>query len=223
MEHDDWDEPPRIYFSPREVFDLVLASLVLTAAMALILGGRKGDILELSFGFDWGTFVALLPFSALATIPAFILHELAHKIVAQKKDLFAEFQANFIGLGAGIALTFLFKLLFAVPGVVQIMGRASRRDEGIISIVGPLVNIVIAYSAFFLDGLFPGVRLPGSQENGIGNTVFEMIMILNLILAGFNMLPFGPLDGRKVWRWSWMGFVGVWALLLALVLLYSNV
>lgn len=223
MEHDDWDEPPRIYFSPREIFDLVLASVVLSAAMALILGGRKGEILEFSFSFDWEAFVALLPFSALATIPAFILHELAHKLVAQKKDLFAEFQANFVGLGAGIVLTFLFKLLFAVPGVVQIMGRASKRDEGIISIVGPLVNVVIAYAAFFLDGLFPGVRLPGSQESGIGNTVFEMIMILNLILAGFNMLPLGPLDGRKVWRWSWMGFVGMWALLVALVLLYNNV
>jgi len=30
---------------------------------------------------------------------------------------------------------------------------------------------------------------------------------INLLLAGFNMLPFGPLDGRKIRAWSTL----VWA------------
>jgi Zn-dependent protease len=27
-------------------------------------------------------------------------------------------------------------------------------------------------------------------------------LFINLLLAGFNMLPYGPLDGRKVLSWS---------------------
>ena len=45
---------------------------------------------------------------------------------------------------------------------------------------------------------------------------FELVAFLNLILAAFNMLPIGPLDGRKVMRWSWVWFLGVWAMIVGL-------
>ena len=233
---EDWDEHPQISFGRREIRDLLLASVVLSAGMSFVLGGRRGDIFTLPTGldsFDWSAFFTILPFAALATIPAFILHELAHKIVAQKKDLAAEFLVHPWGLSLAILSPALFKILLAAPGVVEIYDeRALRRDElsaeerveqrrdgGIISIVGPLVNLVLAYGAFLLDGVFPGVRVPASEASGIGNTAFELIMLINLVLAGFNMIPVDPFDGRKILRWSWGAFLGVWALILALVVL----
>ena len=237
MDEDDWDEPhPQISFGRREIRDLLLASIVLSAGMALVLGGRRGDPLTLPTGldsFDWAAFFTILPFAALATIPAFILHELAHKVVAQKKDLAAEFLVHPWGLSLAMLSPVLLKVLLAAPGVVEIYDerslrneelsaaerRAQRQDAGIISIVGPLVNLILAYGAFLLDGAFPGVRVPASEASGIGNTAFELIMVINLVLAAFNMLPVNPFDGRKILRWSWAAFLGVWALILALVAL----
>lgn len=234
MAADDWDEPhPQISFGRREIRDLLLASLVLSAGMAMVLGGREGEPLTFSLAFDWPAFFTILPFAALATIPAFILHELAHKIVAQKKDLAAEFLVHPWGLSLAMLSPVLFKILLAAPGVVEIYDerslrheelsplerREQRRDAGVISIVGPMVNLILAYGAFLLDGAFPGVRVPASEASGIGNTAFELIMVINLVLAGFNMLPINPFDGRKILRWSWLAFLGVWALIVMLAVL----
>ena len=233
---DDLDEHPRISFGRREIRDLVLASVVLSAGMSFVLGGRTGASLTLPTGldsFDWPAFFTILPFAALATIPAFILHELAHKIVAQKKDLAAEFLVHPWGLSLAVLSPALFKVLLAAPGVVEIYDeralysneltpaerKEQRHDAGVISIVGPLVNLILAYGAFILDGFFPGVRVPASEASGIGNTAFELVMFINLVLAAFNMLPIRPFDGQKILRWSWLAFLGVWALIAGLGLL----
>ena len=211
FDDDGWDEPPRFFFSITEVIHLAVSVVVLTIAFALVMGARKGA-LEL----DVPALLALLPYAAAVVVPAFIFHELAHKFVAQHKDMWAEFRANFLGLFGGLGLTQLLGFLFAVPGAVNIVGHADKRDAGVISIVGPLVNLTLGYGAILL-GAVVTIDLPKSSEFG---SFWELVILLNAILAGFNMLPLGPLDGRKVWRWSKLGFFGVWALTLALVLLY---
>jgi Zn-dependent protease len=240
-EIDEWDGPhPQISFGRREIRDLLLSSIVLSVGMALVLGGRKGDPLTLPTGidaFDWPAFFTILPFAALATIPAFILHELAHKLVAQKKDLAAEFLVHPWGLSLAMLSPALFKILLAAPGVVEIYDeralrqaelsplerREQRRDAGLISVVGPMVNLILAYAAFLLDGAFRSaghiVRVPASEASGIGNTAFELIMLINVVLAAFNMLPINPFDGRKILRWSWGAFLGVWALIVTIIVL----
>lgn len=235
----DWDEHSGISFGRREIRDLILASVVLSAGMAFVLGGRTGPTFSLPTSldaFDWGAFFTILPFAALATIPAFILHELAHKVVAQKKDLAAEFLVHPWGLSLAVLSPILFKILLAAPGVVEIYDeralyadeltseerKEQRRDAGVISIVGPLVNLLLAYAAFILDGVFPGVRVPASEANGIGNTAFELIMFINLILGAFNMMPIKPFDGQKILRWSWPAFFGVWLLIAGLAVLAAS-
>lgn len=206
-DHDAWDDAPRIWFSWTEILHLAASVVVLTVAFALILGDFSLTNL------DFAGLLPLLPFSAIAVVPAFILHELAHKVVAQRKDMWAEFRANFLGLFGGLFLTAFSGLLFAVPGAVHIFGDATRRDSGVISIVGPLVNLFLGYAALILD------RMVAPIPVGDFASIFEIILLLNGILAAFNMLPVGPLDGRKVWRWSILGFFGVWVLIVALFLL----
>lgn len=207
---DDWHEPPRIFFSLTEVLHLGVSVVVLTLAFALVMGARK-DVLAI----DLGALLTLLPYAAAIVVPAFIFHELAHKFVAQHKEMWAEFRANFLGLFGGLALTQLLGFLFAVPGAVNIVGHADKRDAGVISIVGPMVNLVLGYAAILLDAVVT-IRMPGVPYGSF----WELVVLLNAILAGFNMLPLGPLDGRKVWRWSKLGFFGMWALVAALPLVY---
>lgn len=211
LDDDGWEEPPRIFFSLTEVLHLTASVLVLTLAFALVMGARK-DALVL----DLGDLLTLLPYAAAVVVPAFIFHELAHKFVAQHKDMWAEFRANFIGLFAGLGLTQFTGILLAIPGAVNIVGPATKRDAGVISIVGPLVNLALGYGAILL-GAFVRVDLPIATPYG---SFWELVILLNAILAAFNMLPVGPLDGRKVWRWSKLAFFGVWALVAALPLLY---
>lgn len=219
---DDWDAPPpRVYFSGVEILHLALGVVGITVAFSLALGGSRGcagDEFVCADMVDWPTLLQLLPYSAAVVLPAFILHELAHKIVAQQKDMWAEFRANYFGLTGGIILTALFKVLLSVPGAVYIVGNATRRDVGVISIVGPMVNLTIGYAAFLLESIVPPIEVPGATGFGI-SSLFELIVYANAILAAFNMLPIGPLDGRKVLRWSWIGFIGMWLLIAALILL----
>lgn len=209
---DDWEAPPpRIFFSFTEILHLTASVVVLTLAFALMLGARSASPPYL----DFEAMLRIAPLSALAVVPAFILHELAHKFVAQWKDMWAEFRANFFGLFGGFVLTAASGFLFAVPGAVHIVGNATKRDSGVISIVGPMVNLFIGYGAFLVEPLFSRPVRVGEFGN-----VFDLIIILNAILAGFNMLPVGPLDGRKVLSWSKLAFLGMWLLVVGLVLLY---
>jgi Zn-dependent protease len=87
--------------------------------------------------------------------------------------------------------------LFAAPGAVYHRGRLTPRENGLIALAGPAANVALAV-------LFLPVALAGS---GFLATVGNLGFVVNVLLAGFNMLPFGPLDGRTVLDWSRVAFV----------------
>jgi len=63
-----------------------------------------------------------------------------------------------------------------------------RRDSGIISIAGPLSNLLLAILVSIIIRLLPGIY-----------SVFLIPLILtNIGLAIFNLVPIGPLDGQKI-------------------------
>lgn len=95
----------------------------------------------------------------------FICHESAHKFAAQKFGCWAEFRL----WPWGLAMAFMFALLsdgtliFAAPGAVYIVplifgwgAGIGRREYGLISLAGPMVNIVIAILFSSLAG-FGGI------------------------------------------------------------------
>jgi len=131
-----------------------------------------------------------LPFALLIVSTAFVLHEMGHKLVAQKYGCWAEYRMYPRGLLLALIISF-FGVVFAAPGAVYIAGNVDSERNGKISLAGPGVNVLISL------GALPLLFLPGF----IGLIGFYLGYI-NIFLALFNMLPFPPLDGSKIFMWS---------------------
>jgi len=189
-------------FSQRVIRDFVAAWLALGVAFALVLEPTLRDVL---FGQLGGLTVAdigqMLLVSLLTAGVGMLLHELAHKVVAVHFGQVAAFRADYRMLGFAIVGA-LVGFLFAAPGAVYHRGRITQKEAGLIALAGPVTNLVLA--AVFL------VPYVAAILSGVGGILWDLArwgLLINLLLAGFNMLPFGPLDGRKVREWSTL----VWA------------
>lgn len=209
------------HFSEEEKRHLLLATAAFTLALGLMM--TRG-IFGLSAGWqEWIiTLVIMMPVMLVAVGPAFILHEMGHKIVARKYGCWAEFRADPGGLKMGVMIAALFGIVFMAPGAVMVAGLVTRRQNGHIAIAGPMVNF-----GLFLIGIPLGALLIAlSGASGASTQLLvdsslnyklliwytvQFWLTANLVLGLFNMLPFGPLDGLKVKGWSEGAF---WAMLL---------
>jgi Zn-dependent protease len=178
---------PRISFSATEVLHLAVSVLVLTVAFTLY--SEQPPLTRL---WDVSPLAALAAFLAMGS--GFVLHELAHKVVAQRYGHWAEFRAHFLGLLGSVLLAILGPILVAAPGAVLIQGRVTPKENGLISLVGPGTNLVISAAAF-------PFTLKANLDAGLP-FVMHAIATVNALLAIFNLIPLGPLDGRKVLAWN---------------------
>ncbi|MDY7081883.1 MAG: metalloprotease [Halobacteria archaeon] len=185
--------------SKKEVKQLAIAWLALTLAVTFLFT----DPVRTSI--SPGAFTTFFVVSFVTAGAGFLLHELAHKVVAQRYGHWAEFRADYEMLVIAV-VSGIVGFLFAAPGAVRISSRSGRgitaRESGIISVAGPVTNLAL-FVVFFVLAL---VVAPLNVE--ILNNVARLGTFINAFLAAFNMLPFGPLDGRKVKRWN----LGVFAL-----------
>ena len=193
-----------IKFSEAELIDLLWAWAAISFAFAVLLGG---GIRGLGEGFPERLILA-----AMTVGVAFLLHELAHKFIAQKYGYWAEFRRFSFGLILAVFLSF-FGFIFAAPGAVMIAGLASKEQNGKISVAGPLTNIILA-GLFLLLGTFLAAF---ELFTPLLQSIVGFGTMINAWLALFNMIPIPPLDGSKVISWSfpaWIGIVGVAVLIL---------
>lgn len=143
-----------------------------------------------------------------------ILHEIAHGYVA---DRFGDPTARLMGRltldprrHIDPFMSIILPLILIISGSPVIFGgakpvpvdpfnlRDGRRDFALVSLAGPLTNLILAIiTALIIHLLFPGVSL-GLIDTSIPGFVLGKILQVNLILAIFNLLPIPPLDGSKV-------------------------
>jgi len=126
----------------------------------------------------------------------FILHELGHKFVAQYFGFISEFRADFVMLTVILILALVSPILFLAPGAVLILGRPTKKENGIISVAGPIVNLTLAIIFLLISIIFkPNI-------NSLIGYICWLGIWVNSFLGIFNMLPFWVLDGKKVLTWN---------------------
>ncbi|WP_338738435.1 metalloprotease [Haloplanus salilacus] len=181
-----------IRFSTRELRDLAVAWVVLGAAFAIFFAGGGNRAIDslLSEGV-----VVPLVVSLVTAGFGFLLHELAHKVIAVRFGQVAKFRADY-GMLFLALVSALVGFLFAAPGAVHHRGRLTPREHGLIALAGPVTNGLLAavFAPVYVVGLAAGSPLL-SLVGGRG-------VAINLFLAAFNLIPFGALDGRTVLDWS---------------------
>ena len=185
--------------SGQEAGEIIVSMLAIALALSIantIGGGGINQPIE--FAYYFGLFL-------LVVGPAFVLHELGHRFVARKYGAYAVYKA----WPAGLLLMLLMSVtgfIFAAPGAVYIFSPyITRKENGIISLAGPAVNLVLA-------GISGLAMLFLAPTNGILSTIANYSLFINVFLGGFNMLPIFPLDGSKVIAWNmevWVAFFGI--------------
>ena len=115
--------------------------------------------------------------TALFFFASVVLHELAHSLLALRHGLPVK------------SIT-----LFIFGGVSHIAREAERpRAEALIALAGPISSLLIA--AAFLPLAFFGDSL--NEQMG---AMASWLVVINVILAIFNLLPGFPMDGGRVLR-----------------------
>lgn len=198
-------------FSRIELGHLIIAITVLTIAFSFTFSKNNLLFFLLGYPVDVMEYVYFIPIAFLGIVAAFFVHELSHKFMAQKYGLWSEFRAYPRGLILSVIVAFFTGLVFAVPGAVMFRGDARAHETGRIAAAGPASNIGIAVVTYiFYQFLF--------FDAGFWGTLVGFVCLVNLLLATFNLLPFGPLDGKKVLMWNEI----VWSVLFSLSVLFLS-
>jgi Zn-dependent protease len=192
----------RVTFYPEEVRDLLLSSLVLS----LILFLKELDVV---LEYHWYALVILM-----ISFLSFALHEVMHKVVAQKYGYVSFYSINPTEMLLSVLISLLTPFVVISFGATNIIPygfvvdlKRSIRD---IALAGPLTNIFLSILTLLLLTL----PLPFSLKLALA-TFYK----INLYIALFNLLPIPPLDGSKILNSDPVTYFLVFGLALLLYLL----
>lgn len=138
-------------------------------------------------------------FGALLMMALFVcvaLHELGHALAARR---------------FGIPVR---EIVLLPIGGLAVLGRNPRRPvhELLIAVAGPLVNVAIAAGLLLvlgLDGSFPAFEeLVRSADELSTATFLHWLLVANVSLVAFNLIPAFPMDGGRMLRAALAMFLG---------------
>ena len=155
----------------------VHATFLLLILFILLAYWTEGHSLSLALS---GVFFVLVIFGCI------VLHELGHALTARRYGI----QTRDI-------------ILLPIGGVARLERMPEDpRQELRVALAGPAVNLVIAgvlFAVLAVLGSAPGwTEMEGVRW--VGGGFLTKVMVANLWLAGFNVLPAFPMDGGRVLR-----------------------
>ena len=200
-------------FTGKEIRDLVISFIVIALGFTILYSNG-----------DYSNVTLIFPVVMIGVGAGFIFHELGHKFVAMHYGYYAEYELWPIGLLIALVSSF-FGFIFAAPGAVVIFSNGmEEKTNGIISIAGPIVNIILGLIFFLILGSLGAF---GDFINTEMGAIVYLICVLgtriNFFLAAFNLLPIPPLDGSKVMAWSVPIWLVTFAIAALLVLFFGGI
>jgi len=196
-------------FSKVELGHLLIAILTLTVAFSFTFSQNSILFYVLGMEINAWSYISNIPLVLLGIVTAFFVHELSHKFLAQKYGLWSEFRMYPQGLLFSVVFAFTTGFVFAAPGAVMFRGETRPYEAGRIAAAGPAANICIAVVTYILYRFL-------FMHNAFWGPLIGFICLVNSLLATFNLLPLGPLDGKKVIEWSNL----VWTVLFSVSVLF---
>lgn len=151
------------------------------------------------------TFFIEILLSAPPILLALTIHEYAHAFVADRLGDSTPRTQGRLTLNPLAHLDFLGTLLlfiarFGWAKPVQVDPRNFRhpqRDMMLVAAAGPISNILLALVFGIVYQVFQGAQIETRAEAFL-QFIITYSVIINLILAFFNLLPIPPLDGSKI-------------------------
>jgi Zn-dependent protease len=197
--------------SNKEVFDLFIAWLAISFAFYLALFRPYVSYTSLE------NIIPELIVTLIVVGSSFVLHELLHKFTAQRFGFWSEFRASYTMLALSIVFAAVTRIVFAAPGATMIYAPSiTKRQNGIISAAGPLLNLSLGGLFFLLYLVAP--------SGGVLSDLGWLGLIINVWFSAFNLLPIGPLDGRKVLDWGVLQYVAIAAVpFLAAIFIFFSI
>jgi Zn-dependent protease len=191
-----------VKFTTHEIIDLIIAFIVISLGFSIVYAHTNINLI-----------ISIIPIIMIGVGSGFILHEIGHKISAIHYGHWAEFKVWPIGLAISLLSAFI-GFLIATPGAVNIYGNITEKENGIISLCGPAVNIILALIFLIINSIYTAMN-PMLGADLITTTCTFGFMI-NGYLAFFNSIPLGILDGAKIFKWNpliWFVTIGVSAIM----------
>jgi len=132
-------------------------------------------------------------------------HEFLHKYVAMKLGYPARYMlSKRLALLSLISILLPFKII--ATGYVAVFSwyPIPRRDEGLIAVAGPTINLILALATTTLYVV-------------LGNFLLWFIAWINSLILFFNLLPIPPLDGWRILKWSFKLWITIFLISIALL------
>ncbi|MDR2719275.1 MAG: hypothetical protein LBC03_00510 [Nitrososphaerota archaeon] len=169
-----------------------LKHIVIAALLVICVGFSICFYFNMIYDMDIWT-IGMMTVFAVCMMSSFLIHEMAHKITAQKHGLWAEFRLTTWGTIITFISVFAPGFKMIAPGAMMISGTTNKRSILKISVAGPITNIILSIGFFATSIILQPTSLTYSYA-------FIYAGYINAFMAVLNLLPISVLDGNKIFR-----------------------